>query len=80
MAIQMIHLEEAIKIAINYLGEDHFSGLNIEYKKNKELKVIRHSNNVVIEYDELSSLFYGLTQIKLHKDETDYSLSFKASW
>ena len=45
--MQMIHLEEAIKIAINHLGEDYFSGLNIEYKENKELKVIRHNNNVV---------------------------------
>ena len=78
--MQMIHLEEAIKIAINHLGEDYFSGLNIEYKENKELKVIRHNNNVVIEYDELSSLFYGLTQIKLHKDETDYSLSFEKNF
>ena len=76
----MIHLEEAIKIAINYLGEDHFSGLNIEYKKSRKLKIVRHSNNIVIEYDELSSLFYGLTQIKLHKDETDYSLSFEKNF
>ena len=81
--MQMLVLKEAIKIAISYLGEDNFLGLNIKYKKgnnSQELQIFRKDNKVIIEYDELSSLFYGLTQIKLHKNETNYSLTFKKNF
>ena len=79
----MIHLDEAIKIAIGYLGEGNFLGLNIDYKKtndSQDLQIYRENNNIVIRYNDLSSLFYGLTQIKLHKNESNYSLSFKKNF
>ena len=79
----MIYLEEAIKIATSYLGEENFSGFNIEYERtndSQELQIICQNNNIVIKYNELSSLFYGLTQIKLHKGESNYSLRFKKNF
>lgn len=76
----MLPLTKTIQIAVDYLGKEYFSNLNIEYKKANELRVTRKDNNIIINYDELSSLFYGLTQIKLHKEETNYSLTFKKSF
>lgn len=79
----MIPLIKATQIAIEYLGKDNFLNLNIEYKKTnekKELQVLRKGNNIIIKYDELASLFYGLSQIKLHKEETNYSLAFKKNF
>ena len=78
-----MHLQEAINTAISYLGKDVFYGLNIEYKKidySNDLQIIRENNNFIIKYSDLSSLFYGLTQIKLHIKETNYSLTFKKNF
>ena len=79
----MNSLNKNIQIAREYLGEANFSNLNIVYKQannQKELIVLRKGNDIVIQYDELASLFYGLTQVKLHKEERDYFLKFKKNF
>ena len=79
----MNSLNKNIQVAREYLGEEYFSNLNIECKQTnnkKELLVIRKGDNIIIQYDELASLFYGLTQIKLHKEERNYSLKFKKNF
>ena len=75
----MYTLTKTTQIAMEYLGEENFSHLNVNYQKLNEcqkLIIERQGNNIIIKYDELASLFYGLTQIKLHKNETNYVLTF----
>ena len=75
----MFDLNSAIKEAIHYLGEENFDGFNFVYEQIKEpnkLEVIRDGDNITIKYSELSSLFRGLTLVKLHNSELNYHLKF----
>lgn len=79
----MISRLNAINTAINYLGEDIFSSLSIKYEETNNpnaVEVVRKDNNVTIKYGELSSLFYGLSLIKLHKDESNYHISLNKNF
>ena len=72
-------LNDAIKTAINYLGENNFSNLNLSYEKNDDssfLKVERKEKDVCITYGQLSLLFRGLTLVKEKINEKQYSLTY----
>ena len=69
----------AIDIAMNYLGNEYFSYLNIVYKKAEDeglLTVKRHNNDVEIIYGQLVSLFRGLTLIKEKHLEKEYEVTY----
>ena len=72
-------LEEAIQIAVNYLGKDNFKDINLSYEKVDDsslLKVERKNNQIKIIYGQLSLLFRGLTLVKEKINEKQYNLSY----
>ena len=79
----MNSLNEMIKKAQEFLGEQYFSSLSISYQKVDDkdyLKVTRKANKVVISYGQLASLFRGLTLVKEHANKNEYSLEFRKSF
>ena len=75
----MLTLEKAINEAKEYLGVHYFSLLNIQYiqiNRKNELSISRDENKVIIEYGELSSLFRGLTLVKMNINKTHYHYSY----
>ena len=70
---------DAIKETKQFLGENHFSSLNIKYElvENKnELSITRNDNDIIIKYGQLCSLFRGLSLIKMKENEKSYHISF----
>ena len=70
---------DAIKETKQFLGENHFSSLNIKYElvENKnELSITRNDNDIIIKYGQLCSLFRGLYLIKMKENEKSYHISF----
>lgn len=69
----MYSTENSIKLAKQYLGEEIFSNLDIEYCKVEDERILnirRDGNHVLVEYGQLASLFFALTLIKQNiKDE-----------
>ena len=58
---------DAIKETKQFLGENHFSSLNIksELVENiNELSITRTDNDIIIKYGQLCSLFRGLSLIQ----------------
>lgn len=79
----IMKLEKSINVAQEYLGKDNFSSLNITYAKSNTfglLKVKRDNDVVIIEYDQLASLFRGLTLIKEKFNEKNYCYSFETKF
>ena len=65
----------SIELAINKLGKQLFSNLNIEYILSEEpnlLTVKKVNNKVSIIYSEKNMLFRGLTLIKEHINEDNF--------
>ena len=72
-------LKDAIKTAVNYLGEDIFTGLNLSYEKDEDISLLsvdRNNNDIKITYGQLSLLFRGLTLVKEKINEKQYNLSY----
>ena len=74
-----MNLQNSIKIAKQYLGEEYFSGLNIILEKNNcfaTTRVSKNDTNVRIQYNQLSHLFRALTLIKekCHEQSFEYEL------
>ncbi|MFA7125998.1 MAG: beta-N-acetylhexosaminidase [Bacilli bacterium] len=68
-----------IKIAIDYLGEENFSGFDIAYHTSDVQSLVsisKNDNKIDITYGSLSNLFRALTLIKEKKDENAYSVNF----
>ena len=74
----MLKIEDAILEAKRYLGEDCFVSFNIYYEKvsdQSELTIIKSGNDITIKYGQLSSLFRGLSLIKMRRDEESFSVT-----
>ena len=75
----MIKLEKMVKAAQEFLGNEHFSSLNVSYEQVEDknyLKVVRNNQKVNIQYGQLSSLFRGLTLVKEKTDEQEYEVEY----
>lgn len=75
----MLNIDTAINEAKEYLGAHYFAHLNIKYVHSEdinELSIVSENNNIVIKYGQLSSLFRGLSLIKMNYGKGDYSLSY----
>ena len=75
----MLNINEAVDIAKDYLGNEFFNTLNIKYIKVDnidELSIEKLDNKVTVKYGQLSSLFRGLSIIKMNHLKSNYSFSY----
>lgn len=78
-----MEMNEAVLIAKQHLGNKIFESLNICFEQSDEelvLFIARKDNDIKIVYSQLSSLFRGLSYIKEHIDEKNYSIRLKKNF
>jgi len=64
---------ESINLAKKQLGNDLFANLNISFEESDEFVVCRNDNAAIIKYNETIEIFRGLTYVKEHIGEKEYS-------
>lgn len=78
-----MELEQALELAKNRLGKKYFDNLELVLQQVDEenvLEVTKEESKVTIVYNQLASLFRGLTIVKEHKNEKEFKVSLKKNF
>lgn len=75
-----MELSKAIELAKQKLGNKYFENYELVLQHSEEeglLKVIKENGKITIIYNQLASLFRGLTVVKEHAKEDKFEVTFK---